>query len=447
MATLLTAPAVKRMRAGATRKEIRDSGCPGLILVIQPSGHKSWAMRISRPNGKQTRMALGGVDLSGEEAQGEPVIGTLLSLAAARQLANQVRRERAMGRDFVAARHAEQQAQRARAAATFDQAALDYVDQHVRRNLRRWQDVAGQLGVGLGADGQTLELVRGGLAQRWQSRAIADITDDDVFAIVDEARFKSVPGLSARNKEPSENRARHMYSALSRMFSWLVERRRVKSNPVGSVHKPGAPAKGERILTDAELIWVWKACAELPKPFGAAIRLMLLTAARKNEMAGMARSELGADGTWTLPGSRTKNSRVHLLPLPPLALALLAEVNTPGDLIFSTNLRSRISGWSKTKKRLDEAVQRLAGSEVRIPNWTLHDLRRTAASGMASIGVQPHVIEEILNHISGHKRGVAGLYNQYSYFEEKRAALLHWAAHVEGLVQGRPANVVPLRQP
>ena len=147
----------------------------------------------------------------------------------------------------------------------------------------------------------------------------------------------------------------------------------------------------------------------------------------------MTRDELSEDGaTWNIPGERTKNKRAHIVPLAPLARELLSAVIGDGKLIFTTTGRSPISGWSKIKKRLD--------SVMAIPSWRLHDLRRTAATGMAEIGIAPHIVEAALNHISGAKAGVAGTYNRAAYAPEKRAALERWAAHVQRLVSDWPAE-------
>jgi hypothetical protein len=159
--------------------------------------------------------------------------------------------------------------------------------------------------------------------------------------------------------------------------------------------------------------------------------LLLLTGCRLNEVAGMRRSELSDDlHTWTLSGDRTKNHRTHVVPLPQAARELLASVDTDGDIVFTTNGKTPVSGWSKTKKRLDHLMK--------IPAWRLHDLRRTAATGMAEIGIAPHIIEAALNHISGAKAGVAGIYNRATYSTEKKAALERWARTRRGIDCGPP---------
>ena len=208
-------------------------------------------------------------------------------------------------------------------------------------------------------------------------------------------------------------------------------------NPCTGVHRPATLKARDRILTDAELVKFWKAANAERVEFGALLKLLLLTGCRLNEVAGMRRAEI--DGaTWTIPGERTKNGRAHVVPLSPLVRELITSVPTEGDLVFTTNGATPPSGWSKIKNRLDAAMK--------IPPWRLHDLRRTAATGMADIGVAPHIVEAVLNHVSGHKSGVAGVYNRAQYAAEKKAALARWATHVEALIAGKPATNVVLLQ-
>jgi integrase len=155
----------------------------------------------------------------------------------------------------------------------------------------------------------------------------------------------------------------------------------------------------------------------------------------------MSPAELSEDlATWSIPGTRTKNRRPHFVPLAPFAQEILAPLRKSGsdrEFMFSTTGGiSPVSGFSKIKCRLDQ--------KMKIPHWRLHDLRRTAATGMAEIGVAPHIVEATLNHISGAKAGVAGTYNRATYAVEKRVALEQWAAHVDAVVNGRAAKVISL---
>ena len=243
MAKQLTAAAIKRLRSGKARREIRDGGCPGLYLIIQPSGVRSWALRFRRPGGRPTKLTLGPVDLVGKEAPGEPVIGMPLTLASARRLATEIHRERAMGKDVVAVRHRERLERAVRGTNDFAQAAIDFVEQHAMRKTRRWPATARLLGVRSGQTVSELELIPKGLADRWRARPIAEIDGDDIHGIVDETRERGAPGLELRAKGPREARAGAMFAVLSKMFGWLLERRRVTVNPCASVHQAGAAAR------------------------------------------------------------------------------------------------------------------------------------------------------------------------------------------------------------
>ena len=456
MSKQLTAAAVERLKPGNERIELRDGGCSGLYLIIQPSGHKSWALRFRKPNGVGAKLTLGRVDEGGDEPANDPVTGQPLTLASARRLATELNRQRAMGKDIVAAHHREKLQRKAAGAKTFGQAALDFVEQHSMRNTRRWQERARLLGVRPAEDGRGLELVPNGLAKRWADRPISEIEGDDIHGIIDEVREKGTPGLEQRRMGPNEFRALAMYAVLSKLFGWLVQRRRIKQNPVVGVHRPTTHDARDRVLSNAEIVWFWKAADKERKEFAALLKTLLMTGQRRNEVSGMRLGELSEDGvTWIIPSERTKNKRTHVVPLPPLVRQLIKTVRTKADPIFTTNKRTPISGWSKLKRSIDKSMVDAAVKDMKkqrkvekfeIPHWRLHDLRRTCATGMAEIGIAPHVIEAVLNHVSGHKAGVAGIYNRAAYAAEKKAALERWAVHVENLVAGREANVVALRK-
>jgi integrase len=235
-----------------------------------------------------------------------------------------------------------------------------------------------------------------------------------------------------------------MGRSLGKFFSWLLQHRRITSNPCVGVWCPPAPVARERVLTDDELRWFWQAAGGLGSPFGPLLRLLLLTGQRLTEVSGMRRDELRDDGTWHLSGNRTKNHKPHIVPLCPVARELIDSVPVIEGCpyVFSTTGLRPVSGWSKTKARLDTAMLALANKEI--APWTLHDLRRTAVTGMADLGIAPYVIEAVVNHISGAKAGVAGVYNRSEYAAEKASALARWAQHVLGIVSGRAANVMQL---
>jgi integrase len=439
----LTAASVDKLRPSNDRREIPDGACPGLYLIVQSSGAKSWALRFRRPDGRAAKLAIGSVyTRPHKEPDTVPTIGGHLTLAAAHRLVTELRHEIAQGRDPAAAHIANKQRVRIAAADaaanTFSAAARDWIEQDASKNTRRWKEQARLLGLYT----KDLTLIERGLAARWNNRTVTEINGHDIYAVVDEARRIGAPGLSRRADGPTESRARAMLSCLSTMFDWLTKKRRVATNPCSSVPRPETPKARDRVLSNSEIVKFWKAADATGELFGALLKLLLLTGCRLNEVAGMQREELSEDGAqWTIPGVRTKNHRPHLVPLPPLARDLIAGVPRieGSKYVFTTTGRSAVSGWSKIKDRLDEAM----GNP---PRWILHDLRRTAATGMAELGIAPHIVEAVLNHVSGAKAGVAGTYNRAAYAPEKRVALERWAAHILSLVENSAAqNVVPLR--
>jgi integrase len=215
-----------------------------------------------------------------------------------------------------------------------------------------------------------------------------------------------------------------MRSHLSTMFGWLVEHRRVASNPCASVHKPDGGKARDRVLSDAEIVKFWQA-AETEK-LAPMLKLLLLTGCRPREVLGMTRSEISDDGVWTIPSERSKNHLPHVVHLPPMAQQLIPAEG------FGAYWASAI------KVRLDEAMG--------IDDWQIRDLRRTFVTGLANLGIRPDVIELAVNHSSGTRGGVAGVYNRSKLLPERKAALERWAAHVIRLVEGRSASVVPMKR-
>jgi integrase len=445
MTKALTSASVARFRPdkGGVR-EIPDGACTGLYLQVYQSGRKSWALRYRRPgDGRTAKLVLGSVfdsaaaDREPDTKKQEPEIGDHLSLGAAHLLVAKLRNEINQGRDPGLAHIAKKR--EIVSSDKFSGAALDFIEQHARRKTRRWQDTARLLGLQPKADGDGFVLIPKGLADRWRDKPVAEIDGDLIYAVVDETRERGIPGLERRRHEPSESRARSMYAALSAMFGWLIKRRRLRQNPCVGVARPETPKARERVLTEDEIVKFWKACDQIGKPFGQLLKLLLLTGSRLNEVAGMRRTELTDEGqTWTIPGERTKNHRIHIITLPKIAIDILATVSTAGDIVFTTNGETVVSGWSKTKRSLDDAMG--------IPPWVIHDLRRTCDTGMNDIGVLPHVVEACLNHVSGSKKGVAGTYNRSTYAAERKVALERWASHIDGLVSGSKTKVVPFRK-
>jgi integrase len=434
MAKSLTVVAVRNARPGAKRKFIRDGDGRSLYFVIQPSGFKSWMMRFRRPNGKPGKLFLGPVRFD-DVASGAPVIGTPLSLTAARRLAQMVLDERQQdrGRDHVAEQRAARYRQRAavveRASNSFTTAARDYIDQHARPHVRRWREIARVLGLDYRNGEPTL--VRGGLAQRWADFDVARIDVHHIRAAIDEATRSGIPGTVARVTGANDSRARVMARALSGMFTWLENNHRIAARPPVRIPRP--PPARERVLDEAEIKAVWRAAERVNGQYGALIRLLLLSGCRLREISELRFDEIAPDGkTISLPGTRTKNRLPHLVPLAPMARLIIAAqprvANCP--YVFTTDGRRPIGFFSGWKKNLDALMPGVAP-------WRVHDLRRTVVTRMVEIGVQPHVVEMCVNHAGGHRAGVAGIYNRAVLMLERRRALERWARRVHAIVNGR----------
>jgi integrase len=247
--------------------------------------------------------------------------------------------------------------------------------------------------------------------------------------------------IASVTKQSGGVTANRVRSSLSVLFSWLIQNGRVPANPVVNAGKNPERSR-DRVLTPAELKLIWNALGDDADQYSAIIRLLALTGQRASEISGLSWSEI-VDGQIVLPAERTKNKRAHTLPLSPAAARIIQQQpNRARDLIFGDGA-GPFSGWSRCKERLDERIAKANGGKP-LNDWTIHDLRRSAATHMAEIGVLPHIVEAVLNHVSGHKAGVAGTYNRAAYEKDKRDALIRWAEHLMAVVGDRPTKVTPL---
>jgi integrase len=237
----------------------------------------------------------------------------------------------------------------------------------------------------------------------------------------------------------SSNRAR---TAISSFFRWAMENGLADANPVVGTKRHKEQSR-ERVLVDDEIGDIWRSL-EGESHFSCIVKLLLLTGARATEIGSLRWSEVDLQKrTIVLPRTRTKNRREHTIPLSDMAVAILAAQpqRAERDLIFGIG-QGGFDGFAPPKKKLDARIAALRGAPLK--GWVIHDLRRSADTGMAEIGIEPHIIEAVINHVSGHKAGVAGRYNRATYEPQKRQALDRWAEHLRTVIEGRPAVVVPL---
>jgi integrase len=247
----------------------------------------------------------------------------------------------------------------------------------------------------------------------------------------------------ATNRGPaSADRAR---ASLSAFFTWAMREGLIDSNPVIATNTHRTIKSRDRVLSEPELAEVWRLSSD--DAYGTVIKLLILTSQRRNEIGGLRWGEVDfASRMIHLPVERSKNRQPHDVPLSESAIRLLQALPRQGAFVLGT-ASNGFCAFSDGKVALDQriaAARQKAGAEP-MPPWVIHDLRRSCATHMAELGVQPHIIEAVLNHVSGHKAGVAGIYNRAAYEREKRQALDLWAEHVMALVERREAVVVPLR--
>jgi integrase len=255
------------------------------------------------------------------------------------------------------------------------------------------------------------------------------ITRRDVAALL-----LAIAGQSGR---PTANCARGVLSAF---FVWSLQNGLCESNPLIGAPVPKLNPPRDRVLSDAELAAVWKA-ADRNDDFSRIVRLLILLPCRRQEVGGMAWSEIDFEAeAWTVPASRSKNGRGITYPLGPMALDIIKSVpqRFERDQLFGERRADGFCSWHKCKRLLDQRTG------ISVP-FNLHDLRRSVATRMADLGVQPHVVETVLNHQSGHRAGVSGIYNRSVYWREVAQALTMWSDHVRALVEGGSRKVVPLR--
>jgi integrase len=243
-------------------------------------------------------------------------------------------------------------------------------------------------------------------------------------------------------------RANRVFAQFRKMCRWALSREIIDRNPCEGLTSPSVETRRDRVLNDEEIKLAWNAFAVVGWPFGPIGKLLLLIGQRRNEVAGMRWSEVDLIArTWSLPQSRTKNSRPHDVPLSDAAIRIIEALPRIGDakgLVFTTTGKTPVSGFSRFKALVDRAIQEDSPSCAPQP-WTLHDIRRSVATNLQKAGVRLEVTEAILGHTSGSRAGIIGVYQRHDYAAEKRAALAAWSRRLDAIVTGGSAgNIVDL---
>jgi integrase len=393
----LTVRSVESTRPSAYRREIPDSLLSGLYLIVHPTGGKAWAVRY-RHHRVSRKLTLGSY----------PALG----LKDARELAAKALRAVAEGRDPA---HEKIEARYARID-SIDSVIAEYLERHARRATRPKTAA------------ETERILQKNVLPYLCGRLITDITRRDVISILDRVIDAGTPVAANRT-----------LAAVRGLFNWAVSRDILTVSPCMGVKRPATEQARDRVLSDDELRDVWLAAEQVGYPVGSLIKLLVLTGQRRNEVGLATWSEVNLKGRlWRLPPERTKNGKASEVPLSAAAIELLQSLPrfANGNYVFTSDGTTPSAGFSRHKRRLDALLP------PDMPKWTLHDLRRTAASGLARLGVALPTIERLLNHTSGASfRGVAGIYQRYDFAAEKAKACELWSQYVLGLASKKATRL------
>jgi integrase len=428
----ITQSLVEQEPPATGRIEIFDTLLPGFGLRISASGTKAWFC-MYRVNGEQKRETIGKVAL-------------IPSVADARELARKSMLMAQAGRDPVAIRkqaiaeatEAAEEAKRQTLAAVLDR----YLE-------RRRKGSGNKKPIGRDYYEEMKRTFARDVAPVLGERPISQIRRKDIQALLDGIVDRGAPAHAC-----------HVLSYLTAALNWAVAQDgiAIAKSPAAGVEMPAALVSRDRTLDDGEIVLFWKACSELGYPFGDLFKLLLLTAQRRDELAQAPWSEFNLEqGVWEIPGSRTKNGRPHTVHLSREAVAILNSmpaIDTEGNpvrsngprrspYVFTTTGSRPVTGFSNAATKLTATMSRLlkaaaADDDAAVAPFRLHDLRRTATTKMAKIGVAPHVADRVLNHVGGTIRGVAAIYNRFDYLPDRKAALEALALHIGNLVDPPP---------
>jgi integrase len=259
------------------------------------------------------------------------------------------------------------------------------------------------------------------------NRPIAEIRKRDIIELVESIGDRGAPVMANR-----------VLAHTKRLFRWAAGRDLIEADPAAHVEKPSPERSRDRVLDDAELIAVWRAAERMGGPFGAGVRLLIATGARREEVFGLRQAEIVGDAVH-LGADRSKNKVARIIPLSPLGERVLAELPDLGAFAVSVDGMKPFTNIGHNKAKLDA----LAG----VADWRLHDLRRSVATGLQRLGVRLETIEAVLGHVGGSRAGIVRIYQRRQFAQEARAALAVWSAHLQRLLDGaNSAEVVPLRR-
>ncbi|MCB9964891.1 MAG: tyrosine-type recombinase/integrase, partial [Rhodospirillales bacterium] len=371
-----------------------DSAISGFGVRLYPSGKKSYVLSYRNEKRQKRLMVLGQVNKITLDQARKIALKNLYTLANKVDPAEEKRKQK--------------QSQ------NFEVIYNDYLERYMKPHNKSWQ--------------WSHNIFKRDILPLFGSKSVQNIEKQDVLKLLDKVVDRGSPTMANR-----------VLAVLRKFMNWCVERGIIEISPIEKISKPAPEKSRDRVLTLDEIEWIWSACEQTGYPFGPYIQFLLLTAQRKGEVSMMRWADINFyEGIWVIPKENTKNGKEHCVPLAEQAVSLLQGIRALalGDAhyVFTTLGDRPFSGFSKAKARLDKLISDQQTTEEftnKLKPWRIHDLRRTAASGMAELGISPHVVERVLNHSSGIISGVAAVYNRYDYRKEMFEALETWSTYLQ----------------
>jgi integrase len=385
----LTKSAIDAMPIPKSDAVYWDAGCPGFGVKVTPKGRKVFIV-LYRTGGAGSKLRKYTIGPYGR-----------VTLHQARVAAQKVFAAKLEGRDPAAEKR---EAKRRVVADRVE----DLLEAFIAQRLSRNRSVA-----------EISRLLRREVGKPWAGRSIHELTKRDVVDVVSAIEQRGAPG--AANKT---------LKSVKTFLRWCVGRAVLDRSPAEGVPLPAKEVARDRILDDRELAQVILGARKIGGPYGGIVEFLALTGQRREEVAGLPWEELDlAQGIWTIPKARTKNAKAHVVHLSRQALTVLKRADHRGPLVFSSLGTKRFQNFTHAKRQLDQLS--------RVTGWCLHDLRRTCVSGMARLGVAPHVADRVLNHQSGTISGVAAVYQRHEFLSERRQALDLWGSHILNILEDK----------
>jgi integrase len=378
----LTKSAIDALPTPATDVVYWDAGCPGFGVKVTPKGRKVFIV-LYRNGGGGSKLRKYTIGPYGR-----------VTLHQARVAAQKVFTAKLEGRDPASEKR---EAKRRVVADRVEDLLETFIAQHLSQNR---------------SGGEISRLLRREVGRPWAGRSIHEITKRDVVELVSAIEQRGAP--VAANKA---------LKSLKTFLHWCVGRAVLDQSPADGVPLPAKEVARDRVLNDHELAQVILGARKIGGPYGVIVELLALTGQRREEVAGLQREELDlAHRVWTIPKQRTKNAKVHVVHLSDQSVAVLKRVDPRGPLLGTKPFQD----FSRAKRLLDQCSG--------VAGWCLHDLRRTCVSGMARLGIPPHIADKILNHNAGTISGVAAVYQRHEFLSERQDALERWGTHVARIV-------------